>query len=288
MLEWGSSKPCIWTWVVAEFISLTALLTHEVGSALHCCPCDKASSPECRHIWRRGKGQLRYQYGQPSPGMSPWPVVVTWAMDINKDLCCGRATDLDMALGNSMGRVITMAQAVTSDHSSVMCCCSISSSASLHSAQSTQLLFLSHLPTTYLFSLAVLSFLPFCQSVTFPALQLYFPLPVSGFIYLALFFSSWLLHLFHLLLPQLPYRVFSFWASSTVVFLIPFPQWLVTPWSTIVHSMSCISCGSLSCISWCFLHSLSLPCLVVMGDVNVTTKHSITVPLLTKGEITKP
>lgn len=41
--------------------------------------------------------------------MSPWLVVVTWAVDINIDICCARATDSDIALGDSMEELSPMA-----------------------------------------------------------------------------------------------------------------------------------------------------------------------------------
>jgi hypothetical protein len=41
--------------------------------------------------------------------MSPWLVVVTWAVDINIDICCNRAIDSDIALGDSMEELSPMA-----------------------------------------------------------------------------------------------------------------------------------------------------------------------------------
>jgi hypothetical protein len=36
---------------------------------------------------------------QPRPGMSTWPLMITWTMGIETDLCCFRATGPDMVLG---------------------------------------------------------------------------------------------------------------------------------------------------------------------------------------------
>jgi hypothetical protein len=62
------------------------------------------------------------------------------------------ATDPDVALSSSMGWNFTMASggSAGSSHQAVLLHPHIASSISLHSAQTGQLLFLFHLPTTYL------------------------------------------------------------------------------------------------------------------------------------------
>lgn len=66
-----------------------------------------ASSPERQT--RTGEGQLctvlRHRHGprwQPGPRISVWPLVGTWAMDIDRDPFCCRTTEPDMGLDLTM------------------------------------------------------------------------------------------------------------------------------------------------------------------------------------------
>lgn len=78
--------------------------------------------------------------------------VVTWLTDIDTDPCYGRVVDPDMALNDSRAPETIMALGGSPGYSSQALphCHGISSSTSPHSAQTTPLLFLGHLPTTYL------------------------------------------------------------------------------------------------------------------------------------------
>lgn len=59
-----------------------------------------------------GSMALRHQHGLRwlyRPQASAWPSVVTEAMDINLDPSCYRATNLDIAIGSSLGMDVFMA-----------------------------------------------------------------------------------------------------------------------------------------------------------------------------------
>ncbi|KAK7821257.1 hypothetical protein U0070_000203 [Myodes glareolus] len=52
----------------------------------------------------------------PRPRARLWPLVATWAMDINTDPDCESTTDLDMVLGHTPGSDVTMAPGGSSGH----------------------------------------------------------------------------------------------------------------------------------------------------------------------------
>lgn len=127
----------------------------------------RAHSTEC--YGQQGPGQLytalRHQHGrrlQQRSGMSAWSLVVLLAIDIDPDLWCCMATGLDygrhpdMALNSSVGQDFTMASGGKAgySHLAVPLHSPVSSSIFLHNAQTTLLLFLTHLSTIYLHTVA--------------------------------------------------------------------------------------------------------------------------------------
>lgn len=153
MLGWDNLKP--WIWVVAELVSPPALLYHiyMLNSPILLWLAHKvwhrawykASSPECCSHWRVGlalhipltyscsqvAAQTRYAFG----GIK--------ATDNGIDICCF------ITLTGSMGGDFTMALGDSAGYSyqNITLHSFISSSSSLHNAQTILFLFLSHLST---------------------------------------------------------------------------------------------------------------------------------------------
>jgi hypothetical protein len=145
MLVWANSKSWIWAWVIVELISLlvlqhpyqqgqlssiarvsspSAVAAKKWGQlfcsycslqpALLCCP-GEVWGPLSRvlqpvRVWASSAqpalGHHRSPRQQPRPGTSTWPLVVTWAMDIDRDPCCCIATNLDMALSGAQTETV--------------------------------------------------------------------------------------------------------------------------------------------------------------------------------------
>ena len=102
---------------------------------------------------------LKHQHSfrqQPRPQTSAWPLVETWTMDVGTDACCGRVMDADMAL---VAQWLRHHYGLKCQHGPLTTSCShicgVSSSVSLHTAQTILLLFLYHLSITYLLIVVV-------------------------------------------------------------------------------------------------------------------------------------
>lgn len=97
-------------------------------------------------VWCTAVGHQHGPRLQPIPGMSAWPLVVTWATDIDTNRCHCMTMDPDVTVSSSLGRDF-MASDGGAGYSQ-QAIPRLSRPTSLHSAQIILLLFLSHLHHT--------------------------------------------------------------------------------------------------------------------------------------------
>lgn len=114
MLGQANSKPCIWGWMVAELVILTALphlwsWAHSVvmpregvEPALPSATADEGVGPALH-----SPQTLAGPRPMSRPGMFACPLV--GAMDIKTELHCYRAMDIEVALSGSKGQDISIA-----------------------------------------------------------------------------------------------------------------------------------------------------------------------------------
>lgn len=74
-------------------------------------PCTPATGVSSTVLYqaRGGAGSAQCHRWQCRSGTSAWPLIVTWAWDINTDFSCHRPTDPDMTPGDSLGLDVPLA-----------------------------------------------------------------------------------------------------------------------------------------------------------------------------------